>query len=186
MSKYQNAKIYKIVSNAIDQVYIGSTYQALSARMSGHRTAFKRYMNGLDKTFCTSFSILEYGDAEIILIENCPCENKEELKARERFHIENNDCVNKFIPGRSQKEYKLEKYNNDPEYREKVNKKNKEYIEKNREKIYKKNREHREKNKDAINEKRRNDRVICEYCGFQSQKDHLRRHQRSQKCLACQ
>ena len=217
MSKYQNAKIYKIVSNAIDQVYIGSTYQALSARMSGHRKNFKRYMNGLDKMFCTSFSILEYGDAEIILIENCPCESKEELKARERFHIENNNCVNKKIPGRTMKEYKQlpevkeknnkqkrenyhknkdailererERIANDPEYREKKNKQKREKRANDpeyREKLNKQKRESREKNKDAINEQRRNDRVICEYCGCESQKCHLRRHQRTKKCLAFQ
>ncbi|RZJ99362.1 MAG: hypothetical protein EOO43_26645 [Flavobacterium sp.] len=27
------------------------------------------------------------------------------MKARERFHIENNECVNNYIPGRTKREY---------------------------------------------------------------------------------
>ncbi len=33
---------------------------------------------------------------EIFLIEEYPCKNKHQLLARERYHIENNDCVNKI------------------------------------------------------------------------------------------
>tara|TARA_R100000951_G_C2640034_1_gene180617 strand:- start:1318 stop:1911 length:594 start_codon:yes stop_codon:yes gene_type:complete len=197
MSKYQNSKIYRIVSNATDKVYIGSTYQALSSRMSGHRKEFKRYMNGLVTAFCTSYSILEYGDAEIILIENCPCETKEELRARERFHIENNNCVNKNIPGRGKKEYLREYYGKNKEI---MNAKQREYYEKNKETISTKQREYHEENKEIINAKHReyyeknkeviseirNEKIVCEFCGCEVRKYNLKRHQRSKKCLTHQ
>ena len=45
-SKYQKSKIYKLVSNSSELVYYGSTYTKLSKRLSGHKTAYKRYLNG--------------------------------------------------------------------------------------------------------------------------------------------
>jgi AAA15 family ATPase/GTPase len=40
---------------------------------------------------------MQYNNYKIILLENCPCNSKDELHARERFHIENNEsikCIN--------------------------------------------------------------------------------------------
>ena len=47
------------------------------------------------------------GPTDIILIESFPCDNKEQLHARERYYIElnNNICVNIHIPNRSKKEW---------------------------------------------------------------------------------
>lgn len=42
----------------------------------------------------------------ITLKEKFPCNDNDELHARERFYIDNNDCVNKNIPGRTAEEYK--------------------------------------------------------------------------------
>ncbi len=56
----------------------------------------------------TSFKILENNNYEIILIENYSCNSKDELHKQERFHIENNTCVNIHIPGRTQSEYVLD------------------------------------------------------------------------------
>jgi len=80
MPNYQNGKIYKIESPQTDQIYIGSTTQKLCDRMTNHRSDFK-----CRKGNCTSFKILEYGDAKIYLIELFPCNSKEELEAREGY-----------------------------------------------------------------------------------------------------
>ena len=101
MNKYEKGKIYKIVSNYTNEVYIGSTIQSLSQRMAGHRQDFKR-------ASCSSALILEYGDARPYLIKYFPCNSREELEAEERQYIVNTDCVNKQIPGgRTPKEYYL-------------------------------------------------------------------------------
>ena len=44
MNKYQNAKIYKIVCNITNKIYIGSTCEPkLSRRLAGHRSQFKLF-----------------------------------------------------------------------------------------------------------------------------------------------
>ena len=40
------------------------------------------------------------------MVETYTCNSKEELLARERYFIENNDCINKYIPTRTGKEYR--------------------------------------------------------------------------------
>lgn len=105
-NKYQRGKIYRIISDQSDQVYIGSTIEkTLACRLSKHRDMHKRYLAGIHNRV-TSFDILQYPDAQIILVENYPCQNKDELLARERHWIENTpNCVNKIIPGRTNAEY---------------------------------------------------------------------------------
>src|SRR3569623_1000525 len=99
MVNYQNSKIYKIISDQTDMVYIGASWKKLCQRMAQHRSKFKEWQNGLYH-YITSFDILKHSDAKIILLEHFPCETKEELNARERFYIESNDkCVNKCRPG---------------------------------------------------------------------------------------
>ena len=120
MVNYQNGKIYKIVSAQTDKVYIGSTTKnRLCQRMTEHRAGYKRYLN--EKfNYLTSYEIIKYDDAEIILIESFPCETKDELHKRERYWIENtNNCVNKQVPTRTKKELKDNKIEYDKNYREK-------------------------------------------------------------------
>ena len=114
MNKYSNGKIYKIVSNQTDDIYIGSTCQKLCQRMCNHRCNFKLWKNG-KYYFVTSFELIKHDDCKIILIEDYQCDNKEQLNQRERFYVENMDCVNKCIPGRTRKEYGKEHYQNNRE-----------------------------------------------------------------------
>jgi hypothetical protein len=104
MVNYQDAKIYKLASYQTDDIYIGSTCGRLSKRFNAHKTNFKK--NG----HISSKELMKYSDCKIILIENWPCNDINELKKRERYHIENNTCVNKYIPGRTDKERRIEKY----------------------------------------------------------------------------
>jgi hypothetical protein len=103
MPDYSKGKIYKIWSAQTDKVYIGSTTQALSKRMSGHRASYrKKRSNGIPYT--TSCQILDHDDAKIELIENCPCDSREHLLVREGYYIRSLDCVNKCIPAEIPKE----------------------------------------------------------------------------------
>jgi hypothetical protein len=61
---------------------------------------------------------------EIYLIENYPCNSKQELCKRERHYVETIDCVNKYIPSRTKKEY----YQDNKDI---IIKKNAEYLKKN-------------------------------------------------------
>ncbi|ARF11778.1 hypothetical protein Klosneuvirus_2_214 [Klosneuvirus KNV1] len=95
MVNYQNGKIYKIISNQIDKVYIGSTTQPLCERLALHRSTYKRYTDNKGH-YMTSFELIKYDDAKIILLENYPCKNKEELCSKEQDWIDNTEqCVNK-------------------------------------------------------------------------------------------
>ena len=74
MPDYLNGKIYKIVCNITGLVYIGSTAQALSQRLQGHKRDFKAHLNQ-NRNYRTSFKVLENRDFNIILIEDCSCEH---------------------------------------------------------------------------------------------------------------
>jgi hypothetical protein len=82
---YSEGKIYKIVSDQTDKVYIGSTAEkTLSLRMSKHRSDYKGYCNG-SRPYRTSFQLLVFDDAQIILVEKFSCNSKDELHAREEY-----------------------------------------------------------------------------------------------------
>ncbi len=144
---YSKAKIYKIICNTTGEQYFGSTTQTLSQRLTDHKCGIRR------KKKCRSSQIIERNNFSILLVESCPCENREQLMARERFHIENNDCVNKIVPARTNEE-RLEycrKYY--IKNREKMLSKSIEYHWENREKIIKRKSEaYKNKKSQLINE----------------------------------
>ena len=139
--------------------------------------------------------MIKLGDAKIVLVEDFPCERKEQLIARERFYIENNTCVNKCVPGRTKKEYRATHKEEAKEYREK-NKgklkeqrknwgvKNKEKIKDYNERNKERTNEWRENNKEKIkeynerNKERRNRKVTCE-CGREINIRSKSRHEKS-------
>jgi len=173
MANYQDGKIYKIHSFQTDKIYIGSTTQLLCRRFSNHKTTFKRELSVI-----TAKEILKYEDVMITLIENYPCNNKNELEKRERYYIENNNCVNKTIPTRTSKEYRdsnkdrLEQYRiNRIEIRRQYNKQyrkdnkqnikeytkqyNKQYNKDNKQNIKVHNKQYYKDNKDTIIQKQK-------------------------------
>ena len=102
MPDYQNSKIYKLISNETENIYIGSTTRRyLCNRLADHKSSYKRYNDGKDKSRCQSFELLKLGDVKIILLENYPCNNKDELASREQYWIDQNKslCINKLNPG---------------------------------------------------------------------------------------
>lgn len=93
MPNYQNSKIYKIVGNGL--TYYGSTTRSLSQRFANHKNAKKTFeLKGRKQDNLTSIQCLSDPNCYITLVENYPCNNKEELQAREHFYIANNECVN--------------------------------------------------------------------------------------------
>ena len=108
MVNYQNGKIYKIEDVGGNMCYIGATTkQYLSYRISEHRSAYNRWL--IDrKAKSMVYEIFDkYGveNCRIVLIELCPCDTKDELARREVHFIRLSQCVNKYIPMRTDKQY---------------------------------------------------------------------------------
>ena len=62
-------------------------------------------------TKITSFDVFKkYGieNCHIVLLETCPCNTVEELRAIEATQIRSTPCFNKCIPGRTKREYREE------------------------------------------------------------------------------
>lgn len=106
MPNFENSKIYKLWSPSNNLVYYGSTVQTLEQRFREHKSRYKHYIE--DNNYCayvTSFEIMKYMDCKMELLEECPCDNKQQLLKKEAEYIKNNECVNKEIPGRTQREW---------------------------------------------------------------------------------
>lgn len=103
MPDYSQGRIYAIRAPGTNDVYIGSTVMPLCKRMRNHRTDYKRWFEG-KHPYTTSFAILDLQGAYIELIEEFPCQTKEQLNKREGEIIRETECVNKVIPGRTREE----------------------------------------------------------------------------------
>jgi hypothetical protein len=170
MPDYMNGKIYELRSyKRPDLIYIGSTTQALSERKRGHKKSYNRWLEG-KTNYTSSFEIVALGDCYIELKERYSCNSKEELNKREGEVIREMDCVNKCIPGRTQKEYREEN-------KEQILERKKEYRQNNREQISEYNKEYHQKNREQISEKKK-EKVTCE-CGRTVRKSDLPKHKRS-------
>ena len=189
--------VYKIHDNTNGDDYYGSTIQTLKERLRKHK-------NDLN---CSSKSIIQNGDYNMILVQTIQFENKKQLLELEKYYINNFNCVNKQLPFRTDEErieyqtkYREEYYelNKDKinEYlkkyrennKEKILEQKKEYYQLNKEKAkeyYQLNKdkikEYREANKDKIKEKRK-EKMTCK-CGSIHRIVDISRHKKTKKHL---
>ena len=171
-NKFDKAKIYQIVDNTNDNVYIGSCCSSLKTRLSKHKFSYiicifnniKSFEIIKNKDYIKSFDIIKNNDYKIELLEDCDINTKHELLEREHFYIENNKCLNKNIPDISYKQY----YNINKDYQ-------KEYCKKKIEKKYKEAKKYYETNKDKFKE-----RFECE-CGSQYMRYNKLKHLKTDK-----
>ena len=103
MPDYSKGQIYKIVDLGFNSCYVGSTIETLPQRMTKHRNCYKRYLEDRMNYLYVFKLFEEYGveNCKIYWIEDCPCNTKKELEAREGYWIEKMDCVNKRMEGRT-------------------------------------------------------------------------------------
>jgi hypothetical protein len=151
---YQFGKIYKIICNKTGLIYIGCTCKQLSQRLANHKNTYKQYLKN-NKNYITSYKVIENEDCSIILLENYPCENKEQLNARERFYIETIECVNKNIPIRTNNEYleyQKQYYDNNKDM---ILEQKKQYYYNNKDIILEQNKQYYDNNKDMILEQKK-------------------------------
>lgn len=143
-NKYSRGKIYRIYSDVSNKIYIGSTIQPLSKRMGLHRS---------EKNETISRTMIQEDGIEnchIVLLEDYPCENKEQLLMRERYWIETIDCINKrksILTQEEQVDYNRQWYE---ENREKLSEHKKQYYQENHDKILEYAKQYRQENHDDI------------------------------------
>ncbi len=142
---YSKGKIYKIepiCEHEDDEVYYGSTTkQYLSHRMDHHRSDYKLWKDKKRNSISVFIIFDKYGveNCKIHLIEDFPCERKDQLEAREAYYQKNNPCVNKHIARRTYQEYYLDK-------KDTIRQKHKQYYEENKEAIALQSKKMREEN----------------------------------------
>jgi len=150
MVNYNNGKIYKLICDNSNFIYIGSTTQPLYKRLNEHK-----------KYGCSSKKLFELGNVKIILIEEVKCENKEQLIKREQYYIDKykNNIINDRNAYTDVKEYNIKNKEKKKEYyiknKDNILKQKKEYHIKNKNNILKQKKEYRIKNKDKIKDKRK-------------------------------
>ena len=174
MPDYSKGKIYKILNNIDDEIYVGSTVETLSMRMGKHRYDMKRQPHYKLYKHMHELGVENF---YIELIENCPCNDIYELRAREGYFIREIGTLNKQIAGRTFKEY-LKQYREEhkeelKQYREN----NKEYMNKYNENNKENRKQRYENNKEYINEN-----ITCNICGCQVIRQGMARHQKTNKC----
>ena len=91
---------FTTIRNLNITVYIGSTCEpSLSRRMVKHRSSHQKYGRGNVRYASSSHDLLQCDDCKIVLVENYPCNNKDELRARERYWFDQTqEKVNKIRP----------------------------------------------------------------------------------------
>jgi hypothetical protein len=156
---YKQAKIYCIKVNTEEEYlpYVGSSCKRLlSQRMNQHRDDYKKWKNG-KHNFVSSFTLFEkYGvqNCFIELIESFPCNTSDELRKKEREHIEKQKCVNIVKRVIITEEERVEQHKKWYETnKEQIAEKKKEYAQINKEKIAEKKNIYYEANKEQIAEK---------------------------------
>jgi hypothetical protein len=149
MPDYSKAKIYKIVVDTQEEYkpYVGSTIQTLSNRMSEHRSGHK-----YKKYICSSFILFErFGvdKCKIILIEEYPCDNYEQLLSRERYWFDSIECCNKIRPFTT----KEEKFEYEKKYRDEHKEHYKKWTEDNKDQLAEYHKEYYKTYKEQFSEK---------------------------------
>ena len=189
MPDYQNGKIYKILNKIDGEIYVGSTVNTLSQRMTQHRSEVKR---STKKKLFNHMNELGVNNFYIELIENFPCNDVYELRAREGHFIREIGTLNKNATSRTSLEYleykkqywdkHKEKYN---EERRKYRLDNKDECNEQRRRHYQENKEiskaYYNKNKERIKQ-HRSEQIQCSICGCHLNKGNISTHQKTKKC----
>ena len=152
---FENPKIYALSSPHTNLLYIGSTCMSLGLRLRNHQELYKQFIKGSHNRKCSAFKLFELGfdDVRIETIDECEdiCCKKALLK-KERFWIENNNCVNKNIPSRTALESSKAHYYNHIEEK-------KQYYIDNREKRIQYAKDYIKANQEKYNEYQRQRRI---------------------------
>ena len=102
----QSGMIYKLTCKNTLKTYYGSTTGDIANRLAEHENKHKRGVRH------SSSDIIAGGNYSIEELELIDFDDKSELRARERFYIENDkNCINSNIPNRTSKDWHLDNPN---------------------------------------------------------------------------
>lgn len=84
MVNYANGKIYKLVNNVDAEIYVGSTTNGLARCKAVHKSIARI------KSWRVVIHLNEVGweNVRIVLVEEYPCENRDQLRQREQYWID--------------------------------------------------------------------------------------------------
>ena len=140
---FKNGKIYCIRNTVDDDIYVGSTTQPLSKRMSKHRCDVKGYKQ--NRKLYAKMNELGIDSFYIELIEEYPCDNVEQLRKREGHFIREISTLNQHVAGRSGADWYAE-------HKDILKEKHKYYREKNIEHCIEVMKKYQSENNDKIKE----------------------------------
>ncbi len=141
---FKNGRIYCIRNMIDDDIYVGSTCQPISKRMPKHREN-RNYKNNRNMKLYVKMRDIGVDNFYIELIEECPCDNLEQLRRREGHFIRERATLNQVIAGRTVQEHRKEYYIANKEHLDTLNK---EYSEAHPERMKKYKHEWYERNKE--------------------------------------
>jgi len=135
---YKNGKIYKLVNDVDDKIYIGSSCNVLATRLNQHKAKSKCYP---DRHVYKHLNEIGWESVKIILVEDYPCDTKKHLEARERHWIDTlKPELNKQFPTRTKVEYRIDNKEKIAEYKQQYRIDNKEKIAEYHQQYYNENR----------------------------------------------
>ena len=175
-------KIYKITNDYNDEVYIGSTCDTLVKRFSSHKSSIND-SGKMERPLYALMREIGIDRFRIELVEDCPCEDKYQLRQREGYFIRQTGSLNMLVAGRDAKT------NYDEEMKAIQKARTDKYINsgKGKETIKKYQEEHKElykeiKKKSA--EKYKEENVIKKKIWYEENKERL--SQESKKIIKCE
>ena len=136
----RTARIYKIIHNQSNLVYVSSTFNILRQRWAVHKADYK---NGMNLSIYPYFKKYGIENFKIILIKEYQVEDRAHMQAYEQLWINKLKPINKKCALNLLKKEKIKEYYE--KNKEKNKEKSKKYYEKNKEKIKEYN---KEKNKE--------------------------------------
>jgi hypothetical protein len=85
MPDFTQSKVYKLVNDTDDEIYVGSTCGTLRRRKCGHKISATKHTN---RRVYTHLNAIGWDNVRIVLLQSVPCANRDELRAAEQHWID--------------------------------------------------------------------------------------------------
>jgi len=178
---YKKGKIYKIINDINDEIYVGSTVLTLAQRLGHHKEASVKCPNTKIYKFIRDNG--GWSHFKIILIEDYPCERKEQLLMREQYYKEtlkatlnNNNCF-----GQDKERYKQYSKQFYEQHIDELKQQMKQHYNENKDKILPRIKQYQNMHKDKIKQylNKHKDKIK------QYQKQYREQHKTKVQCPNC-
>ena len=155
---FMNSKIYKITNDFNNEVYIGSTCNALNKRFSQHKCNAIKSKTKQDYPLYKLMNEIGSDRFRMDLIEEWEAKDKQEIRQKEGKYIRDMGTINKRVAGRTIQEYQEDNKEKYQEIKKKSAEKHKEantirkkqWYEDNKQKVLEKGKMRYEMNKEEI------------------------------------